>query len=305
MQVTSVAAGTHAIDTLYLGRQLGIAACVIEGTDGVLLVDPGPASSLAGLRAGLAGLGIGVRDVTDLLLTHIHLDHAGATGTLVAEHPDLRVHVHARGAVHLADPTRLLDSALRIYGAELDRLFGAMVPVPQDRIRPLAGGERLRVAGRTVHVTDAPGHASHHVVYLDEVTGTAFVGDTGGERFAPAEYVLPVTPPPDIDVEAWHATLAKLREQRPERLFLTHFGAAHDAIAHLDRLGAELDVWAERVRVSLEEGVDDAARAGAFAERVREDIRARVPAALQPHYMAGGLTDSWHGLARYWRKRAG
>ena len=304
MQVETIAAGVHRIDVHYLGKPKGIAACVLESDAGLVLVDPGPTSSLRGLHAGLAALGMRMADVTLLLLTHIHLDHAGAAGTLVAAQPGLRVGVHARGAPHLADPGRLLESALRIYGGELDRLFGEVLPVPAHAIEILRGGETLERGGRRLRIADAPGHAVHHLVCLDERSGTAFVGDTAGERFAPADWVLPVTPPPDIDLEAWRTTLEAIRTMQPARLFLTHFGPAVDAAAHLDRLEVNLDAWAQRVRASLEEPGDDAARAAAFVASVSAEIRAQVPAEVVSYYLGGGLTDSWYGLARYWRKRA-
>ena len=304
MQVETIAGGVHSIDVNYLGRPGGIAACVLETDAGLVLVDPGPTSSLHGLHAGLASLGMRMADATLLLLTHIHLDHAGAAGTLVAAHPGLRVGVHARGAPHLANPGRLLDSALRIYGGGMDRLFGEVRPVPGHAIDALRGGETLQRGGRTLRIADAPGHAVHHLACLDERSGTVFVGDTAGERFAPAEWVLPVTPPPDIDLEAWHTTLDAIRTMQPDRLFLTHFGPAVDVPDHLDRLARSLDAWAQRVRASLDEPGDDARRAAAFVESVSADIRAHVPAELVPDYLGGGLTDSWYGLARYWRKRA-
>ncbi|MCI0434051.1 MAG: MBL fold metallo-hydrolase [Gemmatimonadetes bacterium] len=302
MPVETIAEGTHLVDVEYLGRPLGIAACVLETDAGLLIVDPGPTTSVEGLHAGLAQLGAGMADVTALVLTHIHLDHAGVAGVLTAAQPQLRVFVHARGAPHLVDPSRLLDSALRIYGDELERLFGAVLPVPVDRIRALEGGELLRIGKRSVRVLDAPGHARHHVVYLDETGGTVFVGDNAGERFAPAGYVLPVTPPPDIDLEAWATTIEAMRELEADRLFLTHFGPARDPAEHLDRLETELDVWARRVRESLDGPGGDEARAAAFVEQVVDEIRARVPAGVAGLYLGGGIADSWHGLARYWRK---
>jgi glyoxylase-like metal-dependent hydrolase (beta-lactamase superfamily II) len=298
-----IAPRIHLIDVEYLGQRQAIAACALETDDGVAIIDPGPASSLAGLERGLGDAGFSLDDVSALLLTHIHLDHAGATGTLVRDHPSLRVHVHARGAPHLIDPSRLMASALRIYGDSLGRLFGEFLPVPAERINVLDGDETLDVAGRLVRVKYAPGHAWHHVAYLDEETGTAFLGDTAGERFAPSRHVLPVTPPPDIDMEAWRETIRRIREWRAASLVVTHFGAFDDVSDHLDALERGLEDWAERVRRSLRNGADDDECATRFAEEVSADLAQDVEPQVVAHYMSGGIRDSWFGLARYWRKR--
>jgi glyoxylase-like metal-dependent hydrolase (beta-lactamase superfamily II) len=268
-------------------------------------VDPGPASTLDTLRAELRQLGVSVADISTVLLTHIHLDHAGATGSLVRENPRLRVLVSERGARHVADPTRLLDSARRLYGDALNPLFGVVEPVPAGSIDALSGGERLRAAGRTVAVAYAPGHAKHHVAFLDEASGTAFVGDTCGVRAPGESLVLPVTPPPDIDLEAWSDTLDRIEAWRPERLFLTHFGAAGPSAAHIAQLRERLASWAARVRDSLDgEADDDAQRAAAFARDV-EHATVRELGADAAWYIEGAEPAlSWYGLARYWRGRS-
>jgi len=296
---------THLIDVEYLGEPRGIAACVLETDGGLALVDPGPTSSLAGLERGLETIGCSTADVRDILLTHIHLDHAGATGVLVRENPHIRVHVHERGAAHVIDPSRLRASALRIYGDALDRLFGEFAAVPADHIHVLRGGESIDPGGRKLRVEYSPGHAWHHVAYLDEDTGTVFVGDTAGERFAPHEYVLPVTPPPDIDLEQWRDTVNRIRALQPVALFITHFGAFADVVRHLDEHEARLAEWAARVRDSLQtEGSDDD-RAARFTERIETELRTELGADGARHYLAAGIRESWVGLARYWRKRTG
>jgi glyoxylase-like metal-dependent hydrolase (beta-lactamase superfamily II) len=257
-----------------------------------------------GLERAMAEAGLSLDDVRWLLLTHIHLDHAGAAGTLVRRYPELRVYVHGRGAPHLADPSRLLASALRIYGDQMDALFGPFLPVASDRIVALQGGETLTLGGRIVRVEYAPGHAWHHVAYLDNVTGTAFVGDTAGERFRPSSYVLPVTPPPDIDLTAWHTTLQRIRAWQPAALFLTHFGSYPDGGRHLDELEYRLGIWADRVRTSLAEAGTDEERAARFAQQAEHDLRADLSPELAARYMGGGLRDSWFGLARYARRSA-
>ena len=217
---------TDYIDLNFRGSQRVIATAVLAGPDGLVLIDPGPTSCLATLEAGLRDRGYTLRDVRSLLLTHIHLDHAGAAGTIVERVPGVRVHVHERGAPHMIDPRKLLASATRLHGDQMDALWGAFLPVPADRIDVLQGGERLDAAGHGLRVAYTPGHAKHHVSYLDEQSGMAYVGDTGGVRVS-GDYLIAPTPPPDIDLEAWRASLDTIDAWQPVSLFLTHFGAGH------------------------------------------------------------------------------
>ena len=249
------------IDVRHLGRERVIAAYLVDGC----LVDCGPTASLDGLLAGL-----GDERPSRLLLTHIHLDHAGGAGSLVQRWPDLEVWVHERGAPHLVDPSKLLASAGRLYGDQMDRLWGDVVPVPARNLRILSGGERI--AGW--HVAYTPGHASHHVSYLHTGTGTAFVGDTGGVRIPPGGPTMPPTPPPDIDPAAWQASLDTIEQWDPSALAITHFGTWTD-VGHqiaelreaLDRAVAwaretpETDAYAERDRAYLRERTDEATAA--------------------------------------------
>lgn len=218
--------------------------------------------------------------------------------------PRLRVLVSERGARHVADPTRLLESARRLYGDALDALFGTIEPVPAGNIHALGGGERLRIAGRAIAVAYAPGHAKHHVAFLDEASGTAFVGDACGIRAHGASLVLPVTPPPDVDLEAWSDSLDRIEAWHPERLFLTHFGPASPPAEHIAQLRERLASWAARVRESLDDDADDAERAAAFAREVeRETIHEH--GAHAAWYIEGAEPRaSWQGLARYWRGRS-
>lgn len=238
--MTLVAPGTHLLDVRYLGRPEVIAVGLLESGAGALLVDPGPSASLPALRNALAGLGVGAQDVTAILLTHIHLDHAGAAGSLVRDNPAIRVYVHERGARHLVDPSRLLESARRIYRDDMDRLWGEFLPVPAPNVITLAGSGRLRFAEREFTVAYTPGHASHHVSFLDHTTGTAFVGDTGGNRYSNRAYVSPVTPPPDVDLDGWRQSIAQFRQWNPAQLFSTHFGCSHPVGPHLDELESRL-----------------------------------------------------------------
>ncbi len=203
-----LAAGISYFDLNFQDRARVIACGVLHDAGGVVLVDPGPSSTLPTLRQSLASAGIGIADVTTILLTHIHLDHAGATGTLVRENPRLRVYVHEVGAPHLVDPSRLVASASRLYADAMERLWGEVAPVPRESLEVLQGGERIRAGGRMLDVAYTPGHASHHVSYFSAETGVAFVGDTAGVRLVPGAFVMPPTPPPDIDLESWRDSLS-------------------------------------------------------------------------------------------------
>ncbi len=274
--------GMRLIDLMHLGRERVIGCWQV----GDVLIDPGPSSCLPTLLDAL-----GDERPRALLLTHIHLDHAGASGSLVERWPDLEVYVHEIGAVHMVDPERLLTSARRLYGDDMDRLWGEFLPVPEANIRELQGGETL-AGGFTVAYT--PGHASHHVSYLRE--GTAFVGDVGGVRIDPAALTIPPTPPPDISLEAWHESIELIAAWQPERLAITHFGAYEDVEAQLSELGARLDAWAERARTEGRE---------AFIAGLRTEIEAHGGSELLDTYVQAASPDQLYaGLERYWRKRA-
>ena len=271
------------LDLNFGGDPHAIGVYVVETDDGLALFDCGPASTLPALEAGLAEHGLRIEDLRHLLLSHIHLDHAGAAGTLVRRHPDLTVWVSEIGAPHLVDPSRLERSARRLYGPSFDPLWGELAPVPAENVRVATGN----VLGWESFPT--PGHASHHSSYF--LNGTLLAGDAAGVRMPGASYVLPVSPPPDVDVAGWHASVAAIREREPERLALIHFGVHEDVDAHLDRLELELDRWAERVRAGMEQqAFVEAAQADAGADA---DLYDRVAPFWQ----------SWHGMRRYWDTR--
>ncbi len=291
------------IDLQFQGRPGVIATAVIPVGGGVVLVDPGPTSCLPALEAGLAALEHRLADVRALLLTHIHLDHAGAAGTIAARVPGLPVYVHDVGARHLASPEKLLASATRLYGAAMDTLWGEFRAVPAESLRSLAGGESLDLDGRRFDVAYTPGHAVHHVSYLDRTDGTAYVGDTAGIRVRPG-HVLPATPPPDIDLERWEESLQRIEAWRPSRLYLTHFGEGEAPDAHLAMYRAALARAAAEVRASLQRDGDDEARMAEWERWVRADVRTVVPeAAAEAMEVAAPFRQLWLGLARYWRKR--
>ncbi len=300
---TTLPADLCLVDDMHLGRPHVIGTYVLLG-DELALVDPGPASTLAGLEAGLAAQGLQTGDLRALLLTHIHLDHAGATGTLVARHPHLRVYVHQRGAPHLVAPERLLQSATRLYGDEMDRLWGEFRAVPEGNITTLSGGETLRLGGRALRVYDAPGHASHHVIYFEEASGAAFVGDNGGIHLPGWSLSRPATPPPDIDLEAWGRTLDLLRQLDPRFLLVTHFGAAVAPAEYIEEYRARLLHWAEIVRDGLAGGEDEATQIARLRAYAEAELGPQATDEDKATYQqAAPLELCWHGLARYWRKR--
>jgi glyoxylase-like metal-dependent hydrolase (beta-lactamase superfamily II) len=270
------------IDVRHLGRERVICCWQV----GDLLIDPGPESSLDTLVDALGG-----EAPRALLLTHIHLDHAGATGAIVRRWPHVEVYVHERGARHLADPSKLLASAGRLYGDRMQELWGEVVPVPQENLRPLAGGET--VDGFRVAYT--PGHASHHVSYLHEDSGRAFAGDVAGVQIRPGGIVLPPTPPPDIDLEAWNDSLSLLAEWKPESLAITHFGAIERPFEHLAVMRDRLAAWA-----TLARELD----AGTFEEHIRAEVEAvSSPADAATYLQAVPPEQQWFGLDRYWRMK--
>ena len=295
----------HTIDLNWTGRPKSVAAVLLESDGQCALIDPGPESTLGALRAGLAARGRELASLDALLLTHIHLDHAGATGALVRENPGLRVYVHEIGAVHMADPSRLLASAGRLYGDQLKVLYGDCRPVPEENLASLEGGETIRVGGLELGVFYTPGHASHHVTFWDPASRTAFVGDTAGLRVEGQEYLLPATPPPDIDLELWRGSLETIASWSPERLFLTHFGYANDPAGHIRRYQEILDEWGGLAAGLLQSGEEESALERRFVESVSSGMRSVLDPASAEHYIFNGaLGLSWRGMARYGRKKS-
>jgi glyoxylase-like metal-dependent hydrolase (beta-lactamase superfamily II) len=271
------------IDVMHLGRPHVIGCWQVDG----MLVDPGPESSLATLLEAIGG-----ERPEALLLTHIHLDHAAATGALVRRWPDLEVFVHERGAPHLIDPSKLLASAERLYGDRMEMLWGEIVPVPEANVRALAGGEDVH----GMRVAYTPGHASHHVCYLHEASGTAFVGDVAAVRIPPSGLVVPPTPPPDIDVEGWIESIELVESWRPERLALTHFGSVDEPTAHLRHVRDRLREEAQLAKELSAEAYEERHRARVMASADPENA-AELIHCVPPEYQ-------WRGLNRYWEKRA-
>jgi glyoxylase-like metal-dependent hydrolase (beta-lactamase superfamily II) len=301
----TLAAGLDYVDLNFLGAPEIIATAVLHDAAGVALIDPGPSTTLDNLTAALRRKGIGLGDVRQILLTHIHLDHAGVTGTLVRENPAIEVFVHERGAPHMIDPSKLLASAGRLYGADMDRLWGDFVSVPAGRITPLKGEEHIIAGGRDLHVAYTPGHASHHVSYFDTSSRVAFVGDTAGIRRGHGNYIMPPTPPPDIDLDAWRTSEDRILSWDPDTLFLTHFGPFHGARVHFQDMSARLQIWSSIVRrLIADSSLDEQGRLEAFVSEALLDLKRTVGEQQAEQYnRAGRLDYSWQGLSRYWRKR--
>lgn len=293
------------LDTNWVGRPHSVGAALLESGGRRALVDPGPASTLETLRERLRERGLSVAQLDAILLTHIHLDHAGASGSLVCENPRLAVYVHGIGAPHMIDPAKLLASAARLWPDTLHYLFGDTVPVPKENIRTLEGGETLTLGARKLEVVHTPGHASHHVSYFDHHESVAFVGDTTGIRIDKAPFIMPATPPPDISLEIWEKSFAAILERKPSRLFLTHFGFSDDPPAHIGEFRQRLHRWAEITAEVLRSSPDEAAAKEAFVTRTRAEMDQSLGAAEAEHHaFTAGLDLSFLGLARYLRKRA-
>jgi glyoxylase-like metal-dependent hydrolase (beta-lactamase superfamily II) len=269
---------------LHLGRDRVICAYVVDD----VIVDPGPGSCVETLIDRL-----GPTVPRALLLTHIHLDHSGAAGELCRRYPKLVVYAHESGAPHLVDPSKVVASAARLYGDDMEELWGDVKPVPEDRLRPLTGGER--VEGFRVAYT--PGHASHHVCYLHEESRDAYVGDMAGIRIPPYQHTVAPTPPPDIDVEAWLDSLHTIAAWNPQSLRLTHFGAVTDVADQLHRVRSALMDAADSARLDGEER---------FIARLEDSLSGTTdPATVEVYEQAAPPDQQYQGLERYWRKRAG
>jgi glyoxylase-like metal-dependent hydrolase (beta-lactamase superfamily II) len=276
------------IDLHHQGAEHVVGCYLLETSDGWALNDCGPSSCVAKLEEGLVGRGLALRDIRHLLLTHIHLDHAGAAGVLVRKHPGLQVHVSELGAPHLIDPSRLEKSARRLYGEAFDELWGELAPVPEENVH-VVGEETLGL-----ETFETKGHANHHVSYL-ALDGTLYAGDAAGVRIQPDDYIAPPTPPPEFDLEAWDRTIDEIERRAPERLALIHFGIVDDPLAHLKELRARLHAWTGWVRdgASEKEFLD---RAG--AERGSISRHADIGEKAMP------LWQCFAGIRRYVEKLA-
>jgi glyoxylase-like metal-dependent hydrolase (beta-lactamase superfamily II) len=265
-----------------------IGSYVVDTNDGPAIFDCGPTTCIPFLKAGLAERGLDMTGIRHLLLSHIHLDHAGGAGVLVRENPWLQVHVSEIGAPHLVDPTRLETSARRLYGTAFDRLWGELAPIPEENVHVLGD----RILGLECFPT--PGHATHHVSYLDG-DGTLYAGDAVGVRIAPGRFVLPPCPPPEFDLEAWVQSLDEIERRAPGRLALVHFGPFDDVEDHLAAFRETLRSWSSRV----EAGMDEAT----FVAAARYDVSQTDLDLVDEYDRAAPFWHHFQGIERYWRKK--
>jgi glyoxylase-like metal-dependent hydrolase (beta-lactamase superfamily II) len=278
---------THVLDLGHSGPGI-VASYLLETDDGPALFDCGPTATIPHLKAGLAEHGLDLTDVRHLLLSHIHLDHAGAAGVLVRQSPWLQVHVSEVGAPHLIDPSRLDASARRLYGDAFDELWGELAPIPEENVHVVGD----RVLGLECFPTT--GHAWHHVSYFAS-DGTLYAGDAAGVRLQGAQFVMPPCPPPEFDLEAWEATIQEIERRAPSRLALIHFGVVDDVQEHLAALRETLSTWSQRV----EDGMDEEA----FIAAARFDASRTDPDLVDDYQRAGPYWHHFRGIERYWRKK--
>ncbi len=293
------------IDLNFMNTEHVIASFLLLGADSAALVETGPTSCIEHLTGGLKNHGVSPEDVQRVFLTHIHLDHAGASGHLAGLLPNATFYVHEVGYQHLVDPSKLLKSATRIYGEKMDELWGEARPVPEDRLEVLEGGEELEAAGGVLAAHYTPGHAYHHLAYLDPSSGALFTGDVGGIRLPGQSYVRPPTPPPEIDVEAWVQSIERIRQIGPRSLYLTHFGRFDDTARHLAELEQRLQDWVLFVGERMDSGMERDEIAGELkATGDAEMLAEGASSGESEHYdLAGDYPTLVDGLMRYVSKR--
>ena len=295
------------IDLNFLGTERVIASFLLVGEGSAAIVEAGPTTCLEHLQSGLKANGVSPEDVNRVLLTHIHLDHAGASGHLAELLPNATFYVHELGYTHLADPSKLVKSATRIYGERMEELWGETRPVPEERLVILGDGEEVEVAGGRLVAHDTPGHAYHHLAYLEPDSGSLFAGDVAGIRLPGQSYVRPPTPPPEIDVEAWVRSIEKIRKISPRTLHPTHFGGYDDVERHLSELEQRLQDWLLFVEGRSNEG--------ASREEISEELRIKGDAEMlaegaapeeSEHYdLAGNYEMLTAGILRYVERQRG
>ena len=292
------------LDTRHMGYQGTVGAYLVPGPGGSFaLVESGPGSTLDTLEAAIREAGFEPEGLSSVMVTHIHLDHAGAAGTL-AKRYNAEVYVHENGAPHLLDPSRLMKSAKRIYGDMMDTLWGEMEPLPQELLRVVRDGETFQAAGARFDVYYTPGHASHHVAYLMEKRAM-FTGDAAAIKLPGSDVVRPALPPPEVDLEAWEDSLSVIRQAGPERLLLTHFGEVREVDAHLDAVKEKNEGWAQEVLAGLRAGEADEALESRLARLSREELEVdnASEAVMERHRVTSNDAMTVMGLKRYWQKK--
>jgi glyoxylase-like metal-dependent hydrolase (beta-lactamase superfamily II) len=302
---TQLRSGVWQISLPFLGEPGIVGSYLLNGGDEIALIDPGPGSMLEDQLAAIRESGLDPAQVTHLILTHIHLDHAGMTGSLLRYMPKATVYVHSKGAPHLLDTSKVVASAQRIYGDRMQELWGAIEPVPHERLKVIEDGDILNIAGRRLEVHYTPGHAVHHVIFFDVHSGELFAGDTAGVRLQDVDYVRPPTPPPDLDIEAWSASIDKIKKLRPDVLYIAHFGPTKNVTSHLERLREKLYSWGDFVLVAMRDGKNEAEIIEMLIKQTQPELqRATSDAeAIARYEIATNYAMTVQGYMRYWRKK--
>jgi glyoxylase-like metal-dependent hydrolase (beta-lactamase superfamily II) len=302
--VTQVDDGVWLIDLGFQGRRGVVAAYLLAGGNDLALIETGPSSTLPALLSGIRAAGFEPEQLTHVLVTHIHLDHSGALGPLLRSAPEARVTVHPFGAPHLVDPSKLANSAARIYGDKMETLWGEIAGVPAEQVFPATDDEIIHVADRDLQILFTPGHANHHLAFVDSAAGAIFSGDVGGITMPGTKYVCAPTPPPELNPVAWKTSIERMRDTHARRLYLTHFGVVNDAQRHLAELGPDLDAFLAIGKASFDAGEDGDTLTARLHEHMAAGLAGFSDETLvnlewaTPSYMAT------LGLQRYWRKQA-
>lgn len=297
--------GVWRVDLRWMGFPRQVAAYLVVDDGALAVVEAGPASTLPALLAAVRALGRDPAEISHVLVTHVHLDHAGGAGALLRHAPLAKVHVHPNGARHLTDPSRLLVSAHRIYGDLMGPMWGETLPVDPDRVVVLQDFDEVRIGRRVLRAVDTPGHAVHHHAYHDPAAALVFTGDVGGIRLAELRYVSAPTPPPDIDLDAWRHSVGRLRALSPSLLLPTHFGGARDPEWHLDDLDRRLASLAEWAAPLVAAGAGVSALTEAMRERGNAEILAATgsPEAVEAYEQAVPWPMMAAGLHRHLSRR--
>lgn len=304
-KVKQLRAGLWQISLPFQDEEEIIGSYLLAGNGELMLIDPGPGSTLDALLDGLRMAGFDPQDITHILVTHVHLDHAGAVGSLARRVSKAQVYVHKLGAPHLIDTSKLIASAQRIYGERMQQLWGEIESVPEGQLKALEGNEILNIAGRRLEIHYTPGHAIHHIICFDAHSGELFAGDVAGVRLQGIDYVRPPTPPPDLDLDAWSTSLDLLKRLRPDVLYISHYGPVQNIMPHISSLRERLYGWGDFILRSMNEGKTEEEIIAllikqsnpelervtrTFHDVVRYDIATNYPMTVQ-------------GYMRYWSKK--